>query len=1697
MIYVGDARKGLELRFGGGGGGREMEETELEEGEACSYRNDNEEYDPSIDPDVTLSYIDEKLQNVLGHFQKDFEGGVSAENLGAKFGGYGSFLPTYQRSPVWSHPRTSPKVQNYSSARSPNNLLLEGGHHNSSVSSTAPQSVRLGPSSTSSTSLPVLKAPYMKDSIKQDVGMPSICAEEVTHSYEFENKKSTNLSDQKTLKVRIKVGSDNLSTQKNAAIYSGLGLDVSPSSSLNDSPSESEGMSREPQDIPCESPTSILQIMTSFPVLLSPLSHDLTHLAMKEKLKKDYRSIPVIRGGVENSNIVPNGSDSAKVDGTVLEEKKIKSVKRNDISAELKSGNSKDARKGNGFMSRKEHDIDILEDLVSKTMRLPLLSNSNSVVDDITRGKDGVSDILREANNGVLKDKNFSDTAKQETLGPTFTQEDGWFEKLNVGSAGKIWEDKKASSVDDSSVYPKIVAHSNGEKSHDSVKSDSNVSKGRKALNSKLSEPFKEKANQKATAHEPDSIRLPPEKEHPFNGSKKKSKGSQSNGILATEVPKVSLRVGSSMPKVKKSFHVDNNTSKSEVEDFKSQKDFGRAGDRYRDIFGGLEEEDNQMKSLEFPSEDKNFEVVENRITAINNASDERSSGRKFDKLSTSEAYPKAGSNVGRCSGNWPISDAAPGMGAPSVIDRDTWVLCDKCQKWRLLPFGTSPKDLPEKWTCSMLDWLPGMNRCTVTQEETTQALVALYQVPASESQTFLHGNPGGVIAGVTFANVRHPDQNNQNIGLHSMPSSGKKKDGLKETSDATFKDDPSQLSNSMKKNLQASVKGRSLNDVNQSPLMGEPDFQQLSKSSDLPVKKHKEKQTVRDSYSDGGDTKNLKMKSRRDNSDQDCSRASKKMKSEGMLLTEEDRLSDHSGPTEKIGPSSSNGFPTTSSEKDQPRYNGRSSFKDSRDDVNERLHVSVKKPKHKVPVSLDDGSLEMVNSDTSENAKRRKAKEFSENDFRKEKKARVSKSEGKESSTSRDSGRTDKKGSRSKNQQLGQDLGRNLSQRSLDGMDSLRRDLGSLQPSIAATSSSSKVSGPHKTKASFQEVKGSPVESVSSSPMRISNPDKLTSASRDLKGKDDLQDAGLFAPGSPRRCLDGEADDGSDRSGTERKDKKFNVAHHRSLGSTGLDSQDRDFNHVSGSKVRAEIVPSLDITNGHLMNNGVHNLVHDNPDPSKPESSNHCHDEDRQIDSHPRANESRPRKSGKGSSSRSKEKNRSSKTEVEMGKSKIPDSLSDLQDHSHFHEVKPRDGKNQLQEKFGVKSDETENKHVSKKDSAGKLSSESSKRESQLDFGEHDGPRIKVDSTSRQDALSTTKQNHLQDCDGERSSKRFPSDKSDQGGLVSGRGKSLPLPPAGGPQIETLNRCPRPVTGSHKGNRADISAVDASEGDDALKLQKQIRKAEQQNGTQRNSSRHPTLNGQKARERDAPSPARRDSSSQAATNALKEAKDLKHLADRLKNSGSNLESTGLYFEAALKFLHGASLSESGNGESLYSSTAKLCEFCAHEYEKSKDMAAAALAYKCMEVAYMRVIYFSHTSASRDRNELQTALQMIPPGESPSSSASDLDNLNNPTTVDKLTLPKGVGSPQVAGNHVIAARNRPNFSRLLNFAQDVNYAMEASRKSRLAFAAANVSLGETKHGETISSIKRALDFNFQDVEGLLRLVKLAMEAISR
>ncbi|KAK8718077.1 hypothetical protein V6N13_045323 [Hibiscus sabdariffa] len=166
-----------------------MEEAELEEGEACSYNNNNDDYDASTDPEAdlsSLSYIDEKIQHVLGHLQKDFEGGVSAENLGAKFGGYGSFLPTYTRSPSWPHPK-SPS-QSCNASRSPKNMALE--------------SRKVGSAPINFGTLPALKASSANDSIEQEVSIMPGDADELASRCETVNKKAANMPDQKLLKMK-------------------------------------------------------------------------------------------------------------------------------------------------------------------------------------------------------------------------------------------------------------------------------------------------------------------------------------------------------------------------------------------------------------------------------------------------------------------------------------------------------------------------------------------------------------------------------------------------------------------------------------------------------------------------------------------------------------------------------------------------------------------------------------------------------------------------------------------------------------------------------------------------------------------------------------------------------------------------------------------------------------------------------------------------------------------------------------------------------------------------------------------------------------------------------------------------------------------------------------------------------------------------------------------------------------------------------------------------------------------------------------------------------------------------------------------------------------------------------------------------------------------------------------------------------
>nr|XP_016432697.1 PREDICTED: uncharacterized protein LOC107759322 isoform X3 [Nicotiana tabacum] len=529
--------------------------------------------------------------------------------------------------------------------------------------------------------------------------------------------------------------------------------------------------------------------------------------------------------------------------------------------------------------------------------------------------------------------------------------------------------------------------------------------------------------------------------------------------------------------------------------------------------------------------------------------------------------------------------------------------------------------------------------------------------------------------------------------------------------------------------------------------------------------------------------------------------------------------------------------------------------------------------------------------------------------------------------------------------------------------------------------------------------------------------------------------------------------------------------------------------NHSDGgtknAKMRNMSEEDLDVSAKKIKRDDVHResdrLRQTSQYVCKTENSDQGSDKERKND-HQYQNSAPASNGRRGSSSRNKDKNGAPKYDSDQCMTKDRDILSLSSDQMPLDEEKMTPGKNKFQEKSGVSSDRL--KKSSKKDPSGKLLDKNVKGDNQSRIVHHDDAQVGLDVTSYPDKRHAP----VPDRDDHRSSKKHVSNKSEQIEVS-------PKSPLTRDQNETVV-FKEPVPGSERENGANLVIVDAFERERSNNS-RQGKKAKSHHGKLPNSTAH------KVRDVDVPSPVRKDSSSQAATNAIKEATNLKHLADRLKNSGSS-ESTGIYFQAALKFLHGASLLEldsTKHGElnqsrRIYSSTAKLCQFCAYEYEKMKDMAAAALAYKCMEVAYMRVIYSSQSDANRYRNELQTALQILPPGESPFSSVSDVDNLNNPTMVDKAALAKVVGSPQVAGTHVVSARNGSSFMRLINLAQEVNFAMEASRKSRGAYAAVNPGPGDSQCKEGALSVKRALDYNFQDVDGLLRLVRVAMEAIS-
>uniref|UniRef100_A0A0D9VTY6 CW-type domain-containing protein n=1 Tax=Leersia perrieri TaxID=77586 RepID=A0A0D9VTY6_9ORYZ len=1557
------------------------DDLELEEGETWP----DDDGGGGVDPDVALSYIDEKIQHVLGHFQKDFEGGVSAENLGSKYGGYGSFLPTYQRSPPsMPQSRSPPKVSNIGTSRSPYQQSAESmGQYPSTL---AVESISRNNGST---------APSSGDLCKKEI-CSSTNGEKDSVACSDSLDSSINGSDQKTLKVRIKVGSTNTLARKNAAIYSGLGLDISSSSSMEGSP---DGQSPEFSNMPYESPRTILQIMTYFSVpggfLLSPLhgnilklTNKVTPLVSKWETNLDLQNVPRTVDGHSELSL-----SSGHVKGHVAKKSKPDGKKKKSIDTRTR----KDTNNTSAIMGKEANvEIPASQVIISDTHNIHCSSGVP------TTELKGVSQFTEES---------ARDARSKQQMGCN----DLGTEKIEAIKT-KVTKHTEENSSFDSSGNGCLVPRGNAR-----LKA-SKVERALEDMNtSHKYSPYdkKERKVKPTTTFEPAMVDFegnedkkdwdagPSDDRKIILGKETFSNDRTVEGNLRNEVKRMQKEHRANPPAPSNLLEDDNCTHSSVVVNdgkidshsksnrfennykVKSHKDFSEnLPKRYIENKEGGSLENISSQGVLRRKEKTMNNDNEKEFHISGPAKKEIPSIIKHGKFPASEEHKL---HMQSNSGTMPANAAS--LPAPVVI-QENWVSCDMCLKWRLLPYGTNTSMLPKKWKCSMLDWLPGMNRCDISEDETTNALNALYVAPIPASGVS-SGGPHTAHAGAAASST-------YNIS-GQLGQNKKRKTTLKDEQCLVESSYPTPASTTLTSNQVAPAKNNEFDSEhypNNRDSVKTHDLGQVSKSVDLVAERHKSKHKSRSRHSDGDlmekPKKHSKSKNRR-GVDRDEHKTSKKTKKEDHHYFDRDWKNGYDLPGDEV-PDKTKVLPVKEKTIKDSREPGEASLrkeKASRYDILEK------------PKSVNDEGIGFHVKDWEDSrlSSMDRTSNGAENEYLKERASKIMKSEARPGEV-RDANALLSSAGGCQNSELipenkfvtckegPSELWENRSPRQvLNLAEPARRDVACLQPCAVATSSSSKVSISRRNKSS-QEAKGSPVESVSSSPLKNSNIEKISKASN--TGKDGALNVDSSIIHTPVKYPGNEV--GLLQNGQQAR--------------------------VSESEAAGEAV--------------LHGSLQGCSDSNKKEAIQSTHAQVFVITHSEKAlDNNRPKASGSKDLAANSSGAGRGDSHVYPGDKKILDMHGPTLQPDQQDPINPR----VIVDSTGHRSKNSAPSRQGRNGSSNLISSDGNK---QIEMSSRkEKSRSRTNNKDMQKPIVQDIHSHLKEGKSEAHTARLKSDAS-------------------------------------KNN---------------TKLRPSV-----ENGVQHGTMGHTISNPS-----DSASPIRRDGNMVAF--ALKEARDLKHKANHLKEKGLELESMGLYFEAALKFLHVASLLETPNLDStrsgdaaqsmkMYSETAKLCSFCAHSYERCKKMASAALAYKCVEVAYLKAAYYKHPSASKDRQELQLVVQTAP-GESPSSSASDIDNLNSHGLSKALSTKDG-NSPQVAGNHLpLAVRNQAHLLRLLAYTNDVSCAFDATRKSQIAIASAAGSQEREKGvDDGLASVRTVLDFNFNNVNELLRLVRLSMESIN-
>ncbi|VAH18538.1 unnamed protein product [Triticum turgidum subsp. durum] len=1358
---------------------------------------------------------DERLQNVLGHFQKDFEGGVLAENLGSRYGGYGSFLPPNQHSPSVATQSRSPAVppNRGSASRSPY-VPVESAQKS--------HFVKNGLDSRG-------KDDYCQRTSNGTNGNPQ----------QRMLNRVVNGPEQKAPKIRIKVNNNRHLARNTAAIYSGLGLDISPSSSMDDSLDGCAG-APEPKNLPDESPHTILQIMTCHPIpgglLLSPLAENILALRKKSASARKKHEAPAVDDDKTELNRDWCHTTSAAQGDKDQMVHKYNYDEKKDHLLNIKSSKSKHDNStimNNGTMPDLLDISDDKDSIVPGSMQTEQhsLEASAKLVTD-------VSNHLKETKNVPLKGR-IRDKIPLKDI-----------QSVHV----------KAVNLANDDNYPKGKANSEACTARNSFDNLSKDSKTEPTLGQGLVDKIKYDSDGydhrlSTTSSQPNN--LPP-------------------SDTATSVDRDKRKV----------VHVKDEPSQCK-----------------REESGGLVNADSMDIITENKLKVKAHKQLSNGITRKSHGEDK---SVKPEKETVSSGETDNGRSDGVNDGDHKIS--------PLNFDRSAPVpsACMTGAMESSVAVPVEPILINEQWvfvTCRH-----GMNNCKVSEDETTKALRAM--PPAPENNISVDVRHDIATSGICAATIPPTIQGD----IKSIATSG------------TLKVDSSANTSNNLKMGEMSKSSKKL----EAPTSRNPDDVDC-----FPKQKGKRKHI---GSSDDGETVAVdrlhpESKSSSVGFDHDSLRTSKKMKKEPnepakhhpsefeisksspSIKGTPKSLHRYSGVSPSMGKYGSSSLVKCNDDKIISNGGIRTSDV-GRSDVPE-LSIKNRKSKQRQlskrgpdPVVSNAFPKHTVEEALSE-SNHAKENPMPELNFLKADDRKVAHARGPIAGTD-----SDKECLSEQHQE-----NTHLQQHSLLSQNSMKKNMCYAQASAAATSSSSKVSSSHKSKVDFQETRASPVESVSSSPLRTSDKNLVDQHKRYPSAVAEK----VLSQESGKSCLSFSKEKNDFGSGSD---------HAKAHGSgclSGDMQKDKQDNECSKNE-----------DSGLGTRNGLLNPV-----------------KVQKVNSHVL--------SIRGN-----------------GDDKLPPSLQNGKTPPHLS-----------------------------------------------------------------------------------------SNQCDHAKLTSGKHPVQVKPDKGDAEQKDMKTNPSTV----KGSKQQPALNDSSNGDLSYKA-KQLKKAVLENTKQATLSR------------DALNPVN-------TSVLLKEARDLKHLSKRLKEKGDDLESANMCFEAGLKFLHVASLLEapsidsSKQGDSiqamrLYSETGNLCGFCAREFERLKKMASAALAYKCVEVAYMKAAFYKHPGAIKDKHALQATSLMVPPAESPSSSASDVDNLNNQSTAAKA-ISRALYSPKIGGNSI--PRNNHHLMGLLAYADDINYAFDGTRKSQSSLAAYVTDIGK---GQVDGSalVREVLEFSFHNVKGLLQLIRHSLESIN-